>query len=87
MESSQHDIALSDLSNPLGILPLEDHPSPNSRPDQSDHEPSLPQADGGKDAWLFLAAGFVVEAMVWGQFKRNISFVTFPSNNSISRQI
>jgi hypothetical protein len=27
---------------------------------------SLPQADGGKDAWLFLAACFVVEALVWG---------------------
>lgn len=24
---------------------------------------------GGKDAWLFLAAGFVVEALVWGQFE------------------
>lgn len=28
---------------------------------------SLPQADGGKDAWLFLAACFVVEALVWGK--------------------
>ncbi|KAF4635406.1 hypothetical protein G7Y89_g2692 [Cudoniella acicularis] len=27
---------------------------------------SLPQADGGKDAWLFLAACFVIEALVWG---------------------
>lgn len=27
---------------------------------------SLPHADGGKDAWLFLAACFVVEALVWG---------------------
>jgi hypothetical protein len=27
---------------------------------------SLPVADGGKDAWLFLAACFVVEATVWG---------------------
>jgi len=27
---------------------------------------SLPQADGGKDAWLFLAACFTVEALVWG---------------------
>ena len=26
------------------------------------------QADGGKDAWLFLAAGFVVEALVWGEY-------------------
>ncbi|KAM0255031.1 hypothetical protein ACHAQJ_006179 [Trichoderma viride] len=27
---------------------------------------SLPPADTGKDAWLFLAACFVMEAMVWG---------------------
>ncbi|KAK3494904.1 major facilitator superfamily domain-containing protein [Neurospora hispaniola] len=26
----------------------------------------LPPVDGGKDAWLFLAACFVVEALVWG---------------------
>ncbi|KAF2802759.1 MFS general substrate transporter [Mytilinidion resinicola] len=35
---------------------------------QSSHgqEFSLPPVDGGKDAWLFLAACFVVEALVWG---------------------
>ena len=27
---------------------------------------SLPPADGGKDAWLFLIACFMVEALVWG---------------------
>lgn len=27
---------------------------------------SLPPVDGGKDAWLFLAACFVMEALVWG---------------------
>ncbi|KAF4994606.1 hypothetical protein FDECE_13063 [Fusarium decemcellulare] len=27
---------------------------------------SLPQADGGKDAYLFLAACFIIEALVWG---------------------
>jgi hypothetical protein len=31
------------------------------------HEmPSLPPVDGGKDAWLFLAACFMIEALVWG---------------------
>ncbi|GAP83210.1 putative major facilitator superfamily transporter [Rosellinia necatrix] len=30
------------------------------------HEFSLPPVDGGKDAWLFLAAGFTMEAFVWG---------------------
>lgn len=27
---------------------------------------SLPPIDGGKDAWLFLAAGTVIEALTWG---------------------
>ena len=27
---------------------------------------SLPPADRGKDAWLFLAAAFILEALVWG---------------------
>ncbi|KAJ4125906.1 hypothetical protein NW765_001681 [Fusarium oxysporum] len=27
---------------------------------------SLPPVDGGKDAWLFLAASFMVEALTWG---------------------
>ncbi|KAL1843391.1 hypothetical protein VTK73DRAFT_2856 [Phialemonium thermophilum] len=30
------------------------------------HQFSLPPADGGKDAWLFLASCFAVEALVWG---------------------
>lgn len=28
---------------------------------------SLPPVDRGKDAWLFLAACFVLEALVWGK--------------------
>ena len=28
---------------------------------------SLPQADGGKDAWLFLASTFIFEAITWGE--------------------
>lgn len=34
---------------------------------------SLPQADGSKDAWLFLAACFVCEAMVWGKLDKRQS--------------
>ncbi|KAH8879903.1 MFS general substrate transporter [Thozetella sp. PMI_491] len=30
------------------------------------HEFSLPPVDGGKDAWLFLAACFMIEGLVWG---------------------
>lgn len=67
--SSQHDIALSELPGPLGIASLEERPTPNIGPEHRAHESPLPPADGGKDAWLFLAAGFVVEAMVWGELK------------------
>ena len=28
---------------------------------------SLPRVDGGKDAWFFLAAAFMSEALVWGK--------------------
>lgn len=31
------------------------------------NDSSLPPVDEGKDAWLFLAACFVVEALVWGE--------------------
>ncbi|KAE8336928.1 hypothetical protein BDV24DRAFT_141053 [Aspergillus arachidicola] len=34
--------------------------------DERLNELQLPPVDGGKDAWLFLAAGFVMEALVWG---------------------
>ncbi|KAL2125973.1 hypothetical protein VTI74DRAFT_2052 [Chaetomium olivicolor] len=33
---------------------------------QARHESSLPPTDRGKDAWLFLAACWAVEALVWG---------------------
>ena len=29
---------------------------------------SLPPVDGGKDAWLFLAACCLVEALIWGMY-------------------
>ncbi|KAJ4399162.1 hypothetical protein N0V85_006098, partial [Neurospora sp. IMI 360204] len=42
-------------------------PEPQDIQEPAGHEFSqLPPVDGGKDAWLFLAACFVVEALVWG---------------------
>lgn len=32
----------------------------------------IPRADGGKDAWLFLMACFVLEALVWGMSENSI---------------
>lgn len=43
----------------LSELELEDQGEGNSQ--------QLPPVDGGKDAWLFLAASFVIEALVWGR--------------------
>ena len=34
---------------------------------------SLPRADGGKDAWLFLAGCFTLEALIWGQFFKHMA--------------
>ncbi len=68
---SQNDIVLNDLSNYVG-----DDPVVESAGQTAHHEFSLPQADGGKDAWLFLAAGFVIEALVWGMLLsfRSVNF-------------
>lgn len=30
----------------------------------------LPPADGGRQAWLFLAACFAVDALIWGELSR-----------------
>lgn len=41
----------------------------NIRSQQEEEEfeqTSLPRADGGKDAWSFLAGCFFIEALVWG---------------------
>ncbi|KAL7623220.1 hypothetical protein AAE478_006901 [Parahypoxylon ruwenzoriense] len=37
-----------------------------AQPEEGRQEFSLPPVDGGKDAWLFLAACFAIEALVWG---------------------
>lgn len=39
---------------------------PNEDDSMQRHKFSLPPVDGGKDAWLFLAAVFTVDALVWG---------------------
>ncbi|KAI1105322.1 MFS general substrate transporter [Jackrogersella minutella] len=36
------------------------------QPEDGRQEFSLPPVDGGKDAWLFLAACWAIEALVWG---------------------
>jgi hypothetical protein len=37
-------------------------------PSGSEEGFSLPPTDGGKDAWLFLLACFMLEALIWGTY-------------------
>jgi len=48
-------------------IELQQHDQETEQPYAVRPEFSLAQADGGKDAWLFLAAAFFVEALVWGK--------------------
>lgn len=64
---SPSDIVLQDLPNYLGTERAEDGRLETTQNRPGQHEFSLPQADGGKGAWLFLAACFIVEALVWGK--------------------
>lgn len=43
--------------------------------EDNENEPvALPRADGGKDAWWFLAGCFFIEALTWGKYKSQRSF-------------
>lgn len=42
----------------------------NRPADEANASSSLPPTDGGKDAWLFLFACFMMEALVWGAWTR-----------------
>lgn len=63
-----YDPHLCPVEAPISSAPPSDD---NIVADSSDeHErqmADLPPVDGGKDAWLFLAACFAVEALVWGK--------------------
>lgn len=59
--NSSGDIALGELR--------ERHVESGNAPREEEQTPLVDaprRADGGKDAWLFLAAGTVIEALVWG---------------------
>ena len=56
-------------------LPPAESPSPTADGSSIEapggrQEFSLPPADGGKDAWFFLAAAFVMEGLTWGKLTR-----------------
>lgn len=41
---------------------------------ESTEHPREPQADGGKDAWLFLAGCFTIEMLLWGESPASLLF-------------
>ena len=38
---------------------------------------SLPKADSGKEAYLFLCGCFCIEALVWGKFSKSVAVTYF----------
>jgi hypothetical protein len=49
-------------------------PLPNGTQSPDSHEGfSLPPTDTGKDAWLFLLACFMLEALIWGMSRTDAS--------------
>jgi deoxyhypusine synthase len=59
----------------IGATVPSNHPDEHTQSENGElHEFSLPRADGGKDAWLFLAGCFTLEALIWGKvFKYMLS--------------
>ncbi|TGO65987.1 hypothetical protein BOTNAR_0071g00240 [Botryotinia narcissicola] len=64
VDEAKVQLAVADLEIPLSNASTRDLEEGIIDPDNTDG--NVPRADGGKDAWLFLAACFVFEALIWG---------------------
>lgn len=56
--------SLQESGNPVN--PVEPEVSPTNSVNMEIEQQSLPPADGGKAAWLFLAGCSLIQAPVWG---------------------
>lgn len=67
------DIALTDLHGEHRAYDRDDGKFRRRfrQPSVTQREFTLPPADQGKDAWLFLAGCFMVEALIWGRCLQN----------------
>lgn len=66
-------LALRETPNDeVAILSPDNNHSDSQNTDLS-HESQLPPVDKGKDAWLFLASCFFIEALVWGEYTSLLS--------------
>lgn len=71
MEKDTRDTAAPDLApSSAAYRPVSPGPAieDNMNGESDRQEFSLPPVDGGKDAWLFLAACCLVEALIWGMY-------------------
>jgi hypothetical protein len=57
------------------FVELQQHDQQADQPRAGQHEFSLPPADSGKDALLFLLAAFFVETLIWGKVSSHWSFL------------
>ena len=90
--ASTENFDLSDLAQARSMGYDENGQSPvydralHGSPHQNE-QVSLPRADGGRDAWLFLAGCFCIEALTWGKHLDATFPSKFDGGNGLSRPI
>jgi hypothetical protein len=73
--SAQVELAQYSHNHPSAAVPTDVQllPSGTHSPSDSNEGFSLPPTDTGKDAWLFLFACFMLEALIWGTSRTGAS--------------
>ena len=67
---TESQIALRNLYPPFDSVDVDESHvgTTGSQVQLPETQASLPAVDGGKEAWLFLAGSFFIEALVWGKW-------------------
>lgn len=70
--TTESQVALQNLYPPFDFVDVDESYEGRTGSQVQQHrlpetQTSLPEVDGGKDAWLFLAGSFFIEALVWGE--------------------
>lgn len=63
-----HEFSKTDL--PKTLYSASDSPSEHLAEEDLSDEAQLPPVDRGIHAWMFLISSFVIEGLVWGEFRR-----------------
>jgi hypothetical protein len=69
-EVEKVDLTAVDAGTSKEAAPLPDEHGDSAEPRATSLDSALPPADGGKAAWLFLAACWMIEALVFGECMR-----------------